>query len=308
MEKIILYYKYVEIEHPHLIAQWHRSLCERLSLKGRVLIACEGINGTLGGASEALEEYKLLLAEHPLFSGIDFKESVGSAQHFPRLRVMVKKEIVRLGLSTAEVSSQRAAPHLTPAQAHALIAQHPQDLVIFDARNAYESEIGSFTGAVTPKINTFRELPDYIDSNLELFKDKDVLMYCTGGVRCERASAYLETKKVARSIHQIEGGIHRYLESFPDGFFRGKNFVFDARMALSTNEDIVGRCQTCKSPYDQHRPCLYANCNQFILLCPACLQASENAVCSQQCSLSIQANPERQRSNNMASKIQEHNV
>lgn len=293
MEKIILYYKYIQIEHPEIIASWQRALCSKLGLTGRVIIACEGINGTLGGTEVALHEYEQAMDTHPLFGNIDFKESPGSGRDFPRLRVVVKKEIVKLGISPYDIPADQAADHLTPTQAHELIASK-KDLVLFDARNNYESRIGAFVGALTPDIKNFRELPSFIDENLDLFKDKEVLMYCTGGVRCERASAYLAAKNIARTIYQIEGGIHRYLEAFPDGFFRGKNFVFDARMALATNPDILGHCQVCQIPYDTYNPCGNVNCNGLVLVCPACL-AVESAACSIACAQKIKSDPTKQR-------------
>ncbi len=294
MEKIILYYKYVPIEHTDVIALWQKELCQKLDLKGRIIIAPEGINGTLGGQEYAIKDYQAVMAAHPLFGDIDFKSSSGCRDDFPRLQVSVKKEIVRLGISPETVRSENAAVHLSPQKAHKLIAKKDKHLVIFDARNVYESDIGAFEGAITPDIKTFRELPGYIDAHLELFKDKDVLMYCTGGVRCERASAYLATKNVARSITQIAGGIHRYLEEYPEGFFKGKNFVFDGRMALKATDDVLGRCKECNRPYDIHKPCSYTHCHGLILLCPDCAKVSDST-CSPSCSSLISQDGTKKR-------------
>lgn len=294
MEKIILYYKYIPIEHTHIIAEWQRALCQKLDLKGRIIIAPEGINGTLGGQKEALEEYKDAMNMHPLFDAIDFKESEGRRDDFPRLQVTVKKEIVRLGISPQTIPATQASPHLTPREAHEAIAKKDKNLVILDARNAYESDIGAFEGAITPNINTFRELPNFIDTHLELFQDKDVLMYCTGGVRCERASAYLASKGVARTITQISGGIHRYLEEYPEGFFKGKNFVFDGRMSLKATEDILGSCQKCQKPYDLHKPCAYTHCHGLLLLCPSCTDISDGT-CSPLCSTLLSQDATKKR-------------
>lgn len=227
MGKIIIFYKYVDIEDPQALVNGQRTLCEQLGLKGRVLIAPEGINATLGGTQEAVERYKEYMLKQPLFSDVDFKESAGEADHFPRLKVIVKKEIVCLRLDPQEVSAKDAGRHLTPEEVHALLEVAPDDLVILDTRNNYESRVGVFANALTPDINYFRELPDYIDKNLDKFKDKQVLMYCTAGVRCERATAYLKKKNVAKEVYHIKGGIARYVEAFPDGFFKGKNYVFD---------------------------------------------------------------------------------
>lgn len=187
MGKILLYYKYVYIENPSKLVNETRELCESLGLKGRIFIAHEGINGTLGGTVEATEHYKAVMLSNPLFSDMDFKESEGEADYFPRLQVKVKKEIVKLGLDINLVSPANAGDYLSPEQAHQLIDKKSEDLILLDTRNDYESRVGTFENAVTPNTRTFREFPDYINKNLDKFKDKTVLMFCTGGIRCEQA-------------------------------------------------------------------------------------------------------------------------
>jgi predicted sulfurtransferase len=142
--------------------------------------------------------------------------------------------------------------------------------------------IGTFQGALTPPLKHFRELPDYIDQNVEQFKDKEVLMFCTAGVRCERASAYLKSKGVAQQVYQLEGGIHRYVEEYPDGFFRGKNYVFDGRLALQVTEDVIGSCALCAIACDDYNNCLNAECNKHFICCDTCIVAY-NYTCSTQC-------------------------
>lgn len=282
MGKILLYYKYITIEDPELIMNWQHELCERLNLKGRIIIATEGINGTVGGSQEATEEYVAEMSRHPLFHDIIFKQSEGSSEHFPRLRVVVKEEIVRLGISPQAVPATERAQHLTPQEVHEKLNALPQDLVILDARNNYESRIGTFVGAITPDISTFREFPEYIDKNAELFKDKEVLMFCTGGVRCERASAYLKSKGITKAVYQLEGGIHCYLEEYPDGHFRGKNFVFDARVSMATNEDVLAHCINCKISCDNYTHCVINLCNKLMIMCSDCIGKLKNT-CGQEC-------------------------
>jgi Predicted sulfurtransferase len=262
--------------------KWQKALCAQLGLTGRIIVAEEGINGTLGGANDALETYKKIMLEHPLFGAIDFKESAGGAANFPRLRVVVKEEITRMNVDPKKVTVRDGGKHLTPQEAHALLSNKPDDLVILDTRNYYEARIGAFTGAITPKLDHFRDFPQYIDENLEVFKDKQVLMYCTGGVRCERATAYLQVKGVAKQIYQIEGGIHRYAEQFPDGHFRGKNYVFDSRIATKVTDDILSTCDTCEVPFDTYTNCINSFCNKQILLCPPC-DSALNTTCSTNC-------------------------
>lgn len=289
MGKILLFYKYVDIEMPGAIIKWQRSLCEKLGLKGRVLIATEGINGTLGGTEEAAQTYKQAMEEHPYFGGIDFKESVGDASFFPRLRILEKKEIVNLGIDPQKLKADQGGVHLTPAQVHELISQNPDDLVIIDTRNNYESRVGTFRDALIPDTQYFREFPQYIDDNKETFKDKQVLMVCTGGVRCERASAYVKEAGIAKKVYQLEGGIHRYIEQFPDGHFRGSNYVFDARIIQRVNNDILSTCDICTTvPTDFYTNCKNARCNKQVLTCPECLAKYQES-CSQACLDLIQA-------------------
>jgi predicted sulfurtransferase len=282
MDKILLYYKYITIEYPKQIVKWQQQVCKELGLKGRVLVSHEGINGTVGGTQDNTERYKILMSKHELFNDIDFKESNGGPECFPRLTVKVRNEAVSLGIAYNTLTAHTGGQHLSPEETHELISQNPHDLVIFDARNYYEWAIGKFNNALTPDIENFRDLPQYIDTNAEQFKDKQVLMYCTGGIRCERASAYLNEKNIAKKVYQMNGGIHRYVEKYPNGFFRGKNYVFDGRIALKVNEDILGKCLLCTIACDDYHNCLNAQCNKHFIGCAHCIQKF-NKTCSQTC-------------------------
>jgi len=282
MEQILLFYKYVDIEWPEAIAKWQRKLCTELGLKGRILLATEGINGTIAGTIEATEKYIESLSAHPYFGEIDFKTSAGDRSAFPKMRVLVKKEIVHLGIDPEKLKAANGGIHLSPTEAHELMTQAPKDLVIIDIRNNYETRIGTFRNAITPDVTTTREFPAYIDKNIDLFKDKQVLMTCTGGVRCERVTAYLKEKKVATEVYQINGGIHRYAEQYPDGHFRGINYVFDARGGQKVNDDILTTCDLCPTPSNQYNNCMNASCNNHYIACPACLEKYE-LTCSQTC-------------------------
>lgn len=282
MNTIILFYKYIPISSPNAILKWQKKICKQLALKGRIIIASEGINGTLGGADEQIEEYKKIMQAHELFADIDFKENKNTQDHFPRLRIVVKNEIVYLGLDHASADPKNAGTYLEPAQAHELIAQKPEDLIIIDCRNRVESAIGIMEGAIRPEVTYFREFPAYIDKHAQEFKDKQILMYCTGGVRCERASAYIKSKEIAKEVFHIKGGIHNYIEQFPNGFFKGKNYVFDGRMAVPVTNDILGSCYICTKPCDDYTNCLRALCNRHFISCAECLAAYGNT-CSQSC-------------------------
>jgi len=282
MGTILLFYKYVDIENPIQIQAWQKALCAKLGLTGRIILATEGINGTVGGTDEAAQAYVDAMNAHPLFGGIDFKTAPGGSQAFPRMRISVKREIVHLGIDPKALTADQGSQHLTPEQVHELLSNPPADLVVLDGRNNYEAAIGKFENAIAPDIRYFRQFPEYIDQNVDQFKDKTVFMYCTGGIRCERASAYLETKKVAKKIYQLEGGIHRYVEKFPQGFFRGKNYVFDSRITVKVNDDVLSSCLNCTTPSDEYFNCLNALCNKHFTSCPSCLNAY-NGTCSQRC-------------------------
>lgn len=282
MGKILLYYKYISIKYPEQVMKWQKKVCADLDLKGRIIIAHEGINGTVGGELKNTELYKSIMQKNPLFQDLIFKESPGSAECFPRMRIVVKKEVVHLGLDPEKITARDGGTHLTPRQTHELITQRGKDLVLLDARNSVESRVGTFANAITPPIETFRELPSYIDNNLEQFKDKDVLMFCTGGIRCERASAYLKSKNVAKNVYQIDGGIHTYTQEFPDGYFRGKNYVFDGRITMKINDDILGTCDICAIACDEYTNCLNAMCNKHFICCQKCLKNYGNT-CGSAC-------------------------
>lgn len=294
MSKIILFYKYVNLSNPEEIKNWQKELCTKLKLKGRIIIAHEGINATLGGQDQEIQEYITAMNNHPLFAGIDFKESPGGADCFPKLKVKVKNEIVRLGLNPQKITTEGQGKHLTPDEVHELLSKNPQDLILIDTRNQLEWEIGRFKNAILPDTKYFREFPEYIDKNVDMLKDKQVLMYCTGGVRCERASTYVKNKGVAKEVYQIEGGIHRYIEKYPDGFFRGKNYVFDNRIATKANDDILGSCRLCKASIDDYTNCVNAECNLHYITCPEC-KIEYNNCCSRECQKLVKENKVRIR-------------
>jgi predicted sulfurtransferase len=280
--KIIIFYKYVSVEYPKQIQKWLQQLVTNFGFKGRILLGTEGINATLGGQTEHIERFKAIMSAHPLFGNIDFKDSPGSAEDFPRMQVKIRTEIVTLGIDPNELTAAEGGQHLSPAQTHELINKKPENLVILDARNKAEWKIGAFEGAIKPDIDHFRELPDFIKANAESFEGKQVLMYCTGGIRCERASAVVKKYTKAQEVYQIEGGIQRYAQQFPDGYFRGKNYVFDGRISIRVNDDILALCELCQKPCDEYANCRNAQCNKHFISCETCIKAYDTT-CSMQC-------------------------
>ncbi|KAM9835108.1 thiosulfate sulfurtransferase/rhodanese-like domain-containing protein 2 isoform X2 [Syngnathus typhle] len=285
--KVLLYYRYCRVEKPHVVCAWQRALCQRLHLTGKVRVATEGINGTVGGTRIATELYVDALCSHPLFhmEKEDFKTSDGGPECFTDLKVGVFKEIVPMGLDPDVISYHLAGNHLEPEEFHKEVEAFmtegnvQSDTILLDCRNFYESKIGQFLHCLAPDIRKFSYFPDYVDQNLELFRDKKVLMYCTGGIRCERGSAYLRSKNVCKEVYQLKGGIHKYLERFPEGFYRGKLFVFDERYAISSNNDVIAGCSYCGRPWDRYQLCTTPFCCQLVLSCPICRSEGHTACC-----------------------------
>ena len=294
MEKIILYYKYVDIQYPEQIRKWQRELCTSLGLTGRIILAHEGINGTLSGSPESVQTYIDAMENHDLFKDIDFKDGESTGPAFPKLKISVKNEIVHLGVDPEKVTVKDTGRRLTPDETHELLSNPPEDLVLIDTRNDYEVAIGKFKNAIDPKTRYFREFPEYIDKHLDELKDKTVFMYCTGGVRCERATAYLKQKKIAKDVLHMNGGIHRYIEKYPDGHFRGKNYVFDGRIAVAANDDVLGSCLHCETPCDEYTNCLNVLCNKHYISCNKCLDQYQGT-CSTRCQNLIATNQVEQR-------------
>ncbi|XP_072215839.1 thiosulfate sulfurtransferase/rhodanese-like domain-containing protein 2 [Excalfactoria chinensis] len=288
--EVLLYYCYCEVKDPEKLCAWQKALCQHLHLTGKVRVASEGINGTVGGSKVATNLYIEVMLAQPLFKDIlcrdDFKTSAGGAHCFPDLRVGVFKEIVPLGIDPKEVSYKETGIHLTPQEFHREVehylsqsSQGQCDTILLDCRNFYESKIGRFQGCLAPDIRKFSYFPSYVDENLKLFKNKRVLMYCTGGIRCERGSAYLRSKAVCKEVYQLKGGIHKYLEEFPDGFYRGKLFVFDDRYAICSNEDVISACRYCGTLWDQYKLCSSQHCRQLVLTCLSCRKKGLTACC-----------------------------
>eukprot|EP00737_Agarophyton_chilense_P003667 gb/GEZJ01004353.1/.p1 GENE.gb/GEZJ01004353.1/~~gb/GEZJ01004353.1/.p1 ORF type:complete len:303 (-),score=27.60 gb/GEZJ01004353.1/:1081-1989(-) len=271
---ISLFYHYCELENPSSIARDVISFGNERKLAGRIRISTEGINGTFGGAEVDVRAFHSLIVKLLNNASIDFKVSNGSASNFPEgWRVRICTELVTMGISPEKASWKQAAPHLSPEQFRDEVLNQPErpNLVIVDVRNQYESEIGRFKSAILPPIRQFSDFPRYVLENKHLFRGQRVLMYCTGGIRCERASAFLSSSGVTGSIAQLRGGIDRFLHRFPDGggVFEGKNLVFDTRMVQPMcNPKIVGRCVVCHSEWDDYSNnvrCVY--CRSRILIC-----------------------------------------
>ncbi len=266
--RVLLYYKYVTVPDPAGETERHRALCEQLELKGRILISAEGLNGTCSGTRENIEKYKQTLNAHPHFCGIDFKESDSVAHAFKKLFVRLRPEVVTF---RAGIEAKNAAPYITPYQLHAEL-ESGADLVLIDMRNDYEAEIGRFRNAVTLALKNFRDLPQHMP-DLQKYAGRKVVTYCTGGIRCEKASALLKEHGFT-DIRQLEGGIVKYCEEFPDGYFDGSLFVFDERRAVrfpgKRKPTYVSQCSYCGCESDRHIDCTDNICHTLLVCCERC--------------------------------------
>lgn len=243
---ILLYYKYVPINEPETFRDSQKALCERLGLKGRIIVATEGINGTLEGETTAVEGYIKEMQGDPRFVDVDFKTSPGTGDAFPKLSVKVRSEIVSSGLGSEVSPRERTAPRLEPEDLQRWFDEG-KDFVVVDMRNDYEYKSGHFKNSIEPGMRNFRDLPEKI-REIENLKDKTVVTVCTGGVRCEKASAYLQ-KEGFEDVYQLNGGIHRYIEKYPGEYFEGGLYVFDGRVVMDTaggkERTVIGECEYC---------------------------------------------------------------
>ncbi len=275
--QILLFYKYVDIEDPAQVAEWQREICQKLELKGRIIIACEGINVTLEGTKENTEKYIQKLEKDPRFLNIHFKRSVGTGVAFPKLSVKVRSEIVSGHLKNLDVNpNQTTGIYLTPEELHSWI-ESKRKFFIVDMRNDYETEVGYFKDSILPNFSNFRDLPQALPQ-LKNLKDQTVVTVCTGGVRCEKASGFL-VKNGFENVYQLYGGIVSYMEKYPNQDFLGKLYVFDGRVTMGFNTDspdhqVVGKCEICESPADNYYDCKYLHCTnkRHFISCDGCIE------------------------------------
>ena len=289
MYKVLLYYKIKRMKDPQSEVLTHKAVCNALKLKGRILINEDGINGTVGGKPEVIELYKEYLNKHKHFKGIDFKEHNCKTNPFPRMQIKYRDEIITTGVRD-EIDLSKRGTHISRDRFHKWM-KNGEDMVIVDMRNDYEWEVGHFKNAVKPKMAHFRDL-DKTMNIYEQYKDKKVVMYCTGGIRCEPASAYFIEKGFnPENIYQLEGGIVKYAEKYGDeGYFRGKCVVFDDRMEVdinTKNPEIISTCLLCDVPCDSYTNCALPECHKLILLCEKCKKAY-NGTCSSECKKTLE--------------------
>lgn len=293
----LLYYKIVTIKNPVKEVEIHKEICVALGLKGRILIGDYGINGNIGGTKEQIELYKAYMNQHRLFKRIDWKEHTTEFLPFPKLRVRYRDEIITTEIKD-HIDWTKRGKHVDRDTFHQWLVRG-EKMVLIDMRNDYEWDIGRFKDSIRPPVAYFRDLKDQM-SYYDQFKDAKVVMYCTGGIRCEPASALFVAHGFdPKRTYQLEGGIVKYAEKYGNaGFFEGKCFTFDDRMALRVNmtdtEEIVGKCAVCGTACDTYRNCIYKDCNKLFIGCDICHTRLHGA-CSEACESIVHANADMKR-------------
>ncbi|MFS0728203.1 rhodanese-related sulfurtransferase [Paenibacillus sp. 1P07SE] len=283
--RILLYYKYVHIEDHEVFAKEHLEYCKELGVKGRILVAEEGINGTLSGTVEQTDAYMAYMHAHPYFQDMVFKIDEHDGHAFKKLFVRPKKELVTLRYETPLDPNVTSGKRLSPKEFYEQLQR--DDVIVVDGRNDYEYDLGHFRNAIRPTVESFREFPEWIRNNLKDAKDKTILTYCTGGIRCEKLTGVLISEGFS-DVAQLEGGIVTYGKDpeVQGRLFDGKMYVFDERISVrvnQTDEDItVGRCHHCDTPTDHYINCADDTCHLQHLVCDDCLEEHQS-YCSDDC-------------------------
>lgn len=279
---VILYYNYTPIVDTEAYREKHHLFCLNNNLLGRIIIAEEGLNGTVSGFTEDCNRYMKWLENDPIFAGtnFDFKVEEHEINAFAKLHVRVKNEIVNSDLPVNP--RVRTGKHLEPADFKQMLKNDP-DVVLVDMRSNYEHAVGRFKGAITFDMENLRELPDHVEEIVHL-KDKKIITYCTGGIKCEKASAYL-LERGFENVYQLHGGIIKYGLEEGGEDFDGKCYVFDNRVKTdvnSVNPIVVSKCHICETTSDHMVNCANPQCNAHLPICPKCLIEMDGA-CSQDC-------------------------
>lgn len=289
------FYQYASIANPHLFRDHLFILLDQLEVLGRIYVAQEGINAQISVLEEKLEAFKTAL------STINFLEKVrlniaieDNGKSFIKLKIKIRNKIVADGLDDADFDVTKKGKHLS-AKAFNELSDEAETIIV-DMRNHYESEVGHFKNAITPDVETFRESLPIVEELLDEHKDKNIVMYCTGGIRCEKASAYLKHKGFNK-VHQLEGGIIEYARQTKnlglENKFIGKNFVFDDRLGEKISAEIIAKCHQCGQACDDHTNCKNDACHILFIQCSSCKQELNNC-CSIKCKSFIERPIEEQ--------------
>lgn len=281
--RTLLFYKYTPIEEAEIFALGHLKFCKSLGLKGRIVVADEGINGTVSGTVESCENYISAMISDIQFSDLDFKIDIVEKPSFTKIFCRYKPEIVHSGFKGKKLLDPliKTGIHLDPTDF--LKMKDEKEVIILDVRSNYEHALGKFTNAITLDMEHFRDFPGKINE-LSSYKSKKVITYCTGGVKCEKATSFL-LENGFKEVYQLKGGIINYSKKTGGKDFDGKCYVFDDRISVQVNEvnpKIIGKCRHCGSETEKMVNCANPYCNDHFLQCDAC-GAKKLGTCSKKC-------------------------
>lgn len=283
--RVLLYYKYVRIDDHENYAAVHLKFCRSLGVKGRILVAAEGINGTLSGTKDQTDAYIYAMRMDPRFHDMEFKIDIVPGHAFKKLYVRPKKEIVTFNLDEDIDPNETTGKYLKPKDF--LEAMQQDDTVIIDARNDYEYDLGHFKNAIRPDVRTFKQFPEWVRKNSDKLKGKKILSYCTGGVRCEKFTGLL-LREGYDDVSQLKGGIINYSKdpSTRGSMFDGKCYVFDERISVEVNfaegYTLIGKCYHCGKPHDRYVNCAHLSCHFQFICCEEC-EVTKKRSCSKEC-------------------------
>ncbi|WP_181347613.1 rhodanese-related sulfurtransferase [Thalassobacillus sp. CUG 92003] len=284
--RVLLYYKYVDLPDFEEYAEDHLQFCKDLGLKGRIIVAPEGLNGTVSGTVEQVEQYMDYVRSDKRFADIEFKIDEAEGHTFKKMHVRPKPELVTWRIENDDIDPKSfGGQHLKPKEFYDMLQD--EDTIVIDGRNEYEYRVGHFRDAIRPEVEHSREFPEWIAENADQWKDKKVLTYCTGGIRCEKLTGILK-KNGVDDVYQLEGGINSYSKD-PDvqgRLFDGKCYVFDERVTVPVNqteEDVViAQCEHCGKSEDRYINCSNPVCNRQYVCCEDCEQ-EHHAACTTEC-------------------------
>ena len=265
--QVLLYYHYTTIEDPAAFSAEHLAMCKEIGLKGRILVANEGINGTVSGTIEQTETYMNHMKANPLFDGIVFKIDAAEGHAFKKMHVRPRPELVHLGLEEDVNPHEITGRYLSPKEFMDEMLR--EDTVVLDVRNTYEYDVGHFRGAIRPEVENFRDTPEWVRENKHLFEGKNVLTYCTGGIRCEKFSGWMKREGFG-DVGQLHGGVATYGKD-PETkgqLWDGQMYVFDERLVVPINQVehvIVGRDHFDGEPCERNINCANPECNKKII-------------------------------------------
>jgi UPF0176 protein len=292
----ISFYKYHHITDPQAFRDELYLNLEKLQVLGRIYVADEGINAQISVPEALREAFNDHLFSIPFLTGVRLNIAVeDNGKSFFKLKILVRKKIVADGLDDQSFDVTDTGTHVNATEFNAL-AEDPNTIIV-DMRNHYESEVGRFKGALCPDVDTFREELQVVEDLMRTQKDKNLLMYCTGGIRCEKASAWM--KHIGfKNVFQLNGGIIKYAQEVKEqgleSKFIGKNFVFDERLGERITNDVIAVCHQCGSPCDDHTNCRNDGCHLLFIQCPQCAEKFDRC-CSSECREIMSLPPDQQR-------------